>query len=139
MKSLKAFAIGAAVLAGVTNFQSGPAMAAAIAPLGAAQTVLTQSDDAPVIQVRSRRNVGAAIAAGAAVAIIGGIIASQQRHYYEPYYGYGPYYGGPYYAPYPYAGPVYGGGVAYCMRRFKSYDPYSMTYLGYDGFRHPCP
>ena len=35
--------------------------------------------------------------------------------------------------------PVYGGSVAYCMRRFKSYDPVSMTYLGYDGYRHPCP
>jgi hypothetical protein len=29
--------------------------------------------------------------------------------------------------------------VAYCMRRFKSYDPASGTYLGYDGVRHPCP
>ena len=30
-------------------------------------------------------------------------------------------------------------GVNYCMRRFRSYDPYSRTYLGYDGYRHPCP
>jgi hypothetical protein len=29
--------------------------------------------------------------------------------------------------------------VAYCMRRFKSYDPASGTYLGYDGRRHACP
>jgi hypothetical protein len=29
--------------------------------------------------------------------------------------------------------------VAYCMRRFKSYDPASGTYLGYDGRRHRCP
>lgn len=29
--------------------------------------------------------------------------------------------------------------VAYCMQRFKSYDPRSGTYLGYDGLRHPCP
>ena len=29
--------------------------------------------------------------------------------------------------------------VAYCMRRFRSYDPASGTYLGYDGLRHPCP
>ncbi|MFZ5738456.1 MAG: BA14K family protein, partial [Pseudomonadota bacterium] len=28
---------------------------------------------------------------------------------------------------------------AYCRRRFKSYDPASGTYLGYDGKRHPCP
>jgi hypothetical protein len=29
--------------------------------------------------------------------------------------------------------------VAYCSQRFRSYDPASGTYLGYDGFRHPCP
>ena len=54
-------------------------------------------------------------------AIIGGILAA-------PYY-YGPYYG-----------PGYGGNaVSYCMQRFRSYDPGSGTYLGYDGYRHPCP
>jgi hypothetical protein len=26
----------------------------------------------------------------------------------------------------------------YCMQRYKSYDPGSGTYLGYDGMRHPC-
>jgi len=26
-----------------------------------------------------------------------------------------------------------------CVQRFKSYDPDSGTYLGYDGHRHPCP
>jgi len=29
--------------------------------------------------------------------------------------------------------------VAACAQRFKSYDPASGTYLGYDGKRHPCP
>ena len=29
--------------------------------------------------------------------------------------------------------------IAYCARRFKSYDPQARTYLGYDGARHPCP
>jgi len=28
---------------------------------------------------------------------------------------------------------------AYCSQRFRSYDPASGTYLGYDGQRHPCP
>ena len=44
-------------------------------------------------------------------------------------------------APY-YAAPRYYAGddaVAYCMSRFRSYDPASGTYLGYDGYRHPCP
>ena len=27
---------------------------------------------------------------------------------------------------------------AYCEQRFRSYDPASGTYLGYDGLRHPC-
>jgi BA14K-like protein len=26
----------------------------------------------------------------------------------------------------------------YCIQRYKSYDPASGTYLGYDGMRHPC-
>ncbi|MGD0027238.1 MAG: BA14K family protein [Xanthobacteraceae bacterium] len=60
-------------------------------------------------------------------AIIGGILAA-------PYY-YGP---GPYYAP-VYAAPPPGDAVAYCMQRFRSYDPGSGTYLGFDGLRHPCP
>jgi hypothetical protein len=68
--------------------------------------------------------LGLGLATGA---IIGGAIASQAQPY--PYYGYE-------------SAPVYEGGgdaVAYCMSRFKSYDPGSGTYLGYDGFRHPCP
>ena len=57
------------------------------------------------------------------------------------------YYGSPYYYDDPYgydttvvaAAPVTDDAVAYCMRKFKSYDPQSGTYLGYDGQRHPCP
>jgi BA14K-like protein len=76
----------------------------------------------------------------AAGAIIGGAIASQ---------GYGP---GYYAAP----GPAYdegyddgpvavvpvpsgGDDVAYCMQTYRSYDPRSGTYMGNDGYRHPCP
>lgn len=73
----------------------------------------------------------AAGAAGfAAGALIGGALASR------PYY-----YGGPYYdGPYAYE-PGYAGDDAetYCEQRFRSYDPESGTYLGYDGRRHPCP
>jgi len=28
---------------------------------------------------------------------------------------------------------------AYCSQRFRSYDPSSGTYMGYDGRRHSCP
>lgn len=71
-------------------------------------------------------NAAAGIAGFATGAIIGGALASQPR-YYAP--GYGP---GPAYGPSPDA-------VAYCQSRFKSYDPASGTYMGYDGVRHSCP
>jgi len=29
--------------------------------------------------------------------------------------------------------------VAWCARRYRSYDPASGTFLGLDGYRHPCP
>ncbi len=29
--------------------------------------------------------------------------------------------------------------VGYCMQTYRSYDPRSGTYLGNDGYRHPCP
>lgn len=73
---------------------------------------------------------GAAIAGFAAGAILGGALAANRPYYGRPYY-----YGG----SYAYS-PGYGGGaVQYCLSRFKSYDPRSGTYLGYDGYRHPCP
>jgi hypothetical protein len=64
----------------------------------------------------------------------------------------GGYYGGSdYYAPAYYddqyyddsatvaAVPEGGDDAAYCIQRFRSYDPQSGTYLGSDGYRHPCP
>ena len=65
-------------------------------------------------------------------------------------YGYGGYYGDDYYAGNGYydggyydGGPSYvitgqNGDPGYCAQRYKSYDPASGTYLGYDGLRHPC-
>jgi hypothetical protein len=29
--------------------------------------------------------------------------------------------------------------IEWCMQRYKSYDPYTHTYLGFDGLRHGCP
>jgi hypothetical protein len=77
-------------------------------------------------------NTGAIIGGLVAGALIGGAIASAQRGYAAPpgytTYGYAPRYAGP-----------SSDAVGYCMSRFKSYDPRSGTYLGYDGYRHPCP
>lgn len=78
---------------------------------------------------------GIGIGAGIAGALIGGAIIGATQPY--GYYGYPPsYYGPVYVAPAPYIG---SDAVAYCAQRFRSYDPYSGTYLGYDGLRHPCP
>jgi len=68
--------------------------------------------------------LGLGLATGA---IIGGALAAPR--YYDPYYAPRAYY----------TGPAGGDAMAYCMQRFKSYDPSSGTYLGYDGQRHPCP
>jgi BA14K-like protein len=58
----------------------------------------------------------------------------------EPYY-YGPAYNPPYYVDNPagYYPPPPGNTVAYCARRFKTYDPASGTYLGRGGRRYRCP
>jgi BA14K-like protein len=88
------------------------------------------------------RGWGGAGAGFVAGALLGGALVGPGYYGYYGYYGPGPYYGPePYYAdPGPYADPAGGGDpVAYCMQRFKSYDPRSGTYLGYDGLRHPCP
>jgi hypothetical protein len=29
--------------------------------------------------------------------------------------------------------------LAYCMSRFRTYDPSTGTYIGYDGRAHACP
>jgi hypothetical protein len=96
---------------------------------------------------------GGAAAGLAAGAIIGGAIASGPYGYgygYDPYgYGYDSAYGSGYdpgyygYSDYGYSPGGYvaspGRDVGYCAQRFRSYDPASGTYLGYDGLRHPCP
>jgi hypothetical protein len=66
---------------------------------------------------------GAAAAAGifgfAAGALVGSALSQGGG-----YYGYGGY--------------GYGGADAACAQKYRSYDPASNTYLGYDGYRHPC-
>lgn len=82
--------------------------------------------------------VGLGLAAGA---LIGGAIAAGSAPYYGPgYYGSG-YYGGPAYYPAPpvAVAPGYDDAEAYCIRRYRSYDPASGTYLNNDGNRYPCP
>jgi hypothetical protein len=86
---------------------------------------------------------GGFIPGAVAGALIGGAIASQGYGYYGGpgyYYAPGSYYDDQYYddgavAP----APVEDDSVTYCMQTYRSYDPASGTYLGFDGLRHPCP
>jgi hypothetical protein len=94
--------------------------------------------------------------AAAAIGIAGGAVAAATSPLWAPgYYGYPGYASGygygyaPYSGLYDYAtapavaaGPVVaqnGRDAGYCEQRFRSYDPASGTYLGFDGLRHPCP
>jgi hypothetical protein len=101
----------------------------------------TISNSAPAnVETVRCRGCGWGIAAGVlGGALVGSAIANNY------YYGPGPYYYGPpgpyYYGP---PAPAYydappGDAVAYCARRYRSYDPRSGTFLGNDGYRHPCP
>jgi hypothetical protein len=105
------------------------------AALAAVLVVASSAVPASAQRWHHRHHHGGAAAAGiagfAAGALLGGALASR------PYYGYGPRY---------YPAPAYGSSVvveddsvAYCQSRYRSYDPASGTYLGYDGVRHPCP
>jgi hypothetical protein len=77
-------------------------------------------------------------------AVIGGALASGPYAYYD-----GPgYYDQPAYYDDQYVddgavgvvqAPVGEDSAAYCAQRYRSYDPASQTYLGNDGYRHPCP
>lgn len=69
----------------------------------------------------------AAAIAGLGGFIVGGLIADSRNRYYAP-------------VPAPVYGVGYGwrAHVARCHARYRSYDPYSDTYLGYDGYRHRC-
>jgi hypothetical protein len=85
---------------------------------------------------------GGFIPGAVAGAVIGGAIASQSYGYYG-----GPGYYAPGYDDQQYyddgavaVGPAGGDdSVAYCMQTYRSYDPRSGTYMGNDGYRHPCP
>jgi hypothetical protein len=84
--------------------------------------------------------VGAALVTGA---IIGGAMEQNQDYYPVESYPADSY---PVYSD---QGPLYdaggalvandGNSVAYCQQTYRSYDPASGTYLGYDGMRHACP
>ena len=126
--SLKILTVSALLVASIAQF-SGAARAAPIG-VSAAITKAIPSTIQPVYWRGRGWGWGAPVAGGLiAGALIGGALAAP---YYGPGY-YPGYYGVPAYGPPP------GDAIGYCMRRFRSYDPGSGTYLGNDGYRHPCP
>jgi len=75
---------------------------------------------------------------GATAELLGPEIGAPRYYNYAPGYGPGRLYN---YAPGAIAQSpeTLGGYGAWCAARFRSYDPASGTYLGFDGMRHPCP
>ena len=125
MRLLRPITVCSLLLFCATPPSLGSAVALPLNPAGSAELAAGLDDSLGTIEVR---HSGAGIAAGIIGGmVLGGIIASQSPRYYYPPYAYYPAY------------PSYPDAITYCARRFKSYDPLSMTYLGYDGFRHPCP
>ncbi len=139
MRVLKMTAASAVVGAAMLLAPTAPVSAMPLSPAAGGAVSAALHEASPLIEVQRRGRGGyrrggggAGIAAGiAAGALLGGIIASQAAP--PPAYYYGP-------PPRAYYGPPPGDpAIEYCMQRFRSYDPVSMTYLGYDGLRHPCP
>lgn len=129
--TVAAAALFAVSIAPVANVASATPISNAFAVQNAAatniQTVQYRRRGSARDHRGRRGGSGAGVAAGVLGGLIlGGMLAGPRYYGYAP----GPSYGTGYYR---------GDAVAYCMRRFKSYDPYSGTYLGYDGYRHPCP
>jgi hypothetical protein len=116
---------------------------AGAAPMSSPLGLKNVGSSVETVQYRRGWRGGGFVGPAIAGAIIGGAIIGATQPY--GYYGYGGY--GPGYAYAPGYGrgyavaPSYADGdeVAYCQQRFRSYDPASGTYLGYDGLRHPCP
>lgn len=130
LTSLRILTVSALLATIIAQYSSG----ARAAPIGEplAITKVTPSTIDPVYWRGRGWGWGAPVAGGLiAGALIGGALAA-------PYYAPG-YYPGPAYYGVPAYGPPPGDAMAYCMRRFRSYDPGSGTYLGHDGYRHPCP
>lgn len=126
--------LAATVLTAAAAWIIAPTTAAPISSSMGLQNTVPMSVETVQYRRGWRRGggIGAGIVAGA---IIGGAIASRPYGYYG-YDGYGPGYA---YAPAYGQGYAGGDEILYCQQRFRSYDPNSGTYLGFDGYRHPCP
>jgi hypothetical protein len=78
----------------------------------------------------------AGLAAGSALGYYGD---GYDPYYYGDSYAYSDYYDDGYYPADVAVVAQAGIDPAYCAQRYRSYDPATGTYLGFDGLRHPCP
>ena len=130
-----------AVMVAALTVATLPSLAAPAAAAPVAASMMLRGAVTPATETVRYRGGGAGVAIGAGIAgaLIGGAIigATRPQGYYgdQGYYGYPPGYYRPAYVAAPYGGDA----VAYCQQRYRSYDPYSGSYLGFDGYRHPCP
>ena len=117
---------------GVAGLIAVAATPASTAPVPSSTALVKSAVASDVSEVRWRgRRRGGGVAAGlAAGMLLGGIIAASPYYYDGPPGYYGPVFGPRYYGPSSWE--------AYCFSRYRSFDPFSGTYLGYDGRRHYC-
>lgn len=139
---IRTMTIAAAALAG--GLLAAPASAAPLAPASAA--VASAGSASLVEQVQYRRyygprygyygpryryNRGAAVGAGIAAGALGALAAGALL---AP----GPVYAEPVPPPRVYVEPD-ADAIAYCSRRFRTYDPETGTYIGSGGVVRSCP
>jgi hypothetical protein len=116
---------------------------------GGAQFVQGASPGSPRVGFRGDRDRDRGL--GRAAGFVAGVAAGSALGYggyYEPYsygddYAYDDTYDNGYFdtgIPVQSDVVVSSGGddASYCAQRYRSYDPASGTYLGFDGLRHPC-
>ncbi len=139
---IKSLVVAAALAGGAVL--AAPVSAAPLNAAGAAQSLST-GGSALVQEVQWRRygygpryygyRRGPAIGAGIAAGILGGALAAGALAAPPP----------PPPVYYPAPAPVYGYGIedvdaiAYCSRRFRSYDPETGTYIASGGVVRACP
>jgi len=121
-------------------------LAGTAAVLLTAGTVLVSAGPASAQRAWHRGFWPGAVAAGVAGAALAAatspLWAPGYYDYYPGYtYGYPAYGGGPYYDYVPGAAPVATAGVdvGWCEAHYRSYNPSTGTYLGFDGQYHSCP
>lgn len=132
-------ALGAAIIGGAMSLSAAPASATPAANIASA--IPSQNEMLQQVRYRRhgyyrgyhgrhyyRRDRGGAVAAGVIGGLaLGAILGAAASAPPPPPPGY--------YAR-PYA--VDSDWIAYCSSKYRSFDPRSGTYLGYDGLRHPC-